>query len=111
MLTTISASDVEKLQAVAKLMGIFQAYSTMLGGQRYVTMSYLKVMLVKINEHIKDTTDDNQMIKGMKQAMRENLNIRYQSEEQKIMITITSMLDVQFKNMRYNSYESHTDTL
>ena len=43
----LSASDVEKLQAVAMLMGIFQAYSIMLGGQRYVTMSYLKVMLVK----------------------------------------------------------------
>ena len=48
----ISASDVEKLQAVAKLMGIFQTYSTMLGGQCYVTMSYLKVILAKINEHI-----------------------------------------------------------
>ena len=53
-------------------MGIFQAYSTMLGGQRYVTISYLKEMLVKINEHIQDTTTDSQMIKCMKQAMRES---------------------------------------
>ena len=27
------------------------------------------------------------------------------------MITITSMLDVRFKNMRYNSHKSHRDTL
>ena len=68
-------------------------------------------MLVKINEHIQGSTDDTQMIKGMNQAMRENLSIRYQSEEQKIMINITSMLDVRFKNMRYNSHKSHRDTL
>ena len=107
----ISTSDLEKLQAVARLMGIFQTYSTMIDGQCYVTMSYLKVMLVKVNEHIKCTTDNSQMIKVVKQVMRENLSIRYQSEEQKIRIDITSMLDVRLKKMRYNSHKSHRDTL
>ena len=90
----LSPYDLERQQAVANLMARFQTFATMLGGDHYVTMSYLKEMLVKINEHIKDTTDDSQMIKGMKQAMRENLSIIYQSEAQKIMIIITSMLEV-----------------
>ena len=51
------------------------------------------------------------MIRGLKQAMRENLSIRYQSEEQKIMINIISMLDVRFKNMRYNTHPSQMETL
>ena len=71
-----NTSDVEQLQAVAMLMGIFQAYSIMLGGQRYVTMSYLKVMLVMINGRIQDTTTDSQVIEGMMKVMRDNLSLR-----------------------------------
>ena len=74
-------------------------------------MSYLKVILAKINRHIQDTETDTPMIKGMKQAMRDNLSLRYTTQEQKIMIDITSMLDVRFKNMRYNTHQSHRDTL
>ena len=68
-------------------------------------------MLVKINDHIKDTTTDITMFKSMKQAMRDNLSLRYTIQEQKIMIDITSMLDVRFKNMRYNTHPSQMETL
>ena len=91
-------------------MGIFQTFAAMLG-DHYVTRSYLKVMLTQINHHIKDTKTDTSMIKVMKHAMRDNLSHRYTIQDQKIMIDITSMLDVQFKILKYNTHPSQMETL
>ena len=59
----------------------FEKFSTMLGGDKYVTMSYLKVMITKIKAHTQENPNDIQMIKEMKEAMRTNLSIRYTSDE------------------------------
>ena len=75
----------------------------MLGGEKYITMSYLEVMLVKIKEHIQETPSDIQIIKDMKKTMRENLLLRYTSEEHKNMLDITSVLDPRLKNKHYNT--------
>ena len=80
--------EINKLHAIANLMTKFEKFSTMLGGDKYVTMSYLKVMLIKIREHIQETTSDIQIIKDMKKTMRDNL-LRYTTEDQKNMLDIT----------------------
>ena len=43
----LSANDLERLQAVAKLMVKFKTFATMLGGEYYAAISYLKVMVVQ----------------------------------------------------------------
>ena len=95
--------EINKLQAIVNLMTKFEKFSTMLGGDKYVTMSYLKVMLIKIREHIQETTSDIQIIKDMKKTMRKNLLLRYTTEEQKNMLDITSVLDPRFKNKHYDT--------
>ena len=80
-------------------------------GDKYVTMSYLKVKVIKIKEHNHETTSDTQMIKDMKKAMRDNLRLRYTSEEQQNMLDITSVLDPRFKNKHYNTSSTVRETL
>ena len=103
--------EINKLQAIVNLMTKFEKFSTMLGGDKYVTMSYLKVMLIKIREHIQETTSDIQIIKDMKKTMRENLLLRYTTDEQKNMLDITSVLDPRFKNKHYNTSSTVRETL
>ena len=56
-------------------MGKLEKFSTMLGRDKYVTMSYLKVMVIKIKDHIQESPSDSQMIKAMKKAMRNNIRL------------------------------------
>ena len=58
--------EINTLQAIANLMTKIEKSSTILGRDKYVTMSNLNVMLVKIREHIQETTSDIQIIKDMK---------------------------------------------
>ena len=102
----LGVTELNKLQAVVKLMRIFLKFSTILGGDKYVTMLYLKVMVIKIKDYIQETPSDSQMIKAMKEAMRDNLRLRYTSKEQQTMLDISSVLDVRFKNRLYNSSAS-----
>ena len=55
----LSVIELNKLKAVADLMGKFEKFSTMLGGDKYVTMSYLKVMVTKLKAHLKVTPSDS----------------------------------------------------
>ena len=67
-------------------MSKIEKFSTMLGGDKYVTMSYLKAMVTKIKAHLEETPSDSQMIKSMKEAMRNNLSLRYNSQEHQTML-------------------------
>ena len=102
-----SLAELQQIVTMSHFLSPLRAYTQLLSGENYPTLSMVKAVL----ENIKDTLKANN-IANMKVLIAKSINKRYATEEQKYLVTLCSMLNPIFKNKSFNfHYPNSTNIL
>ena len=98
----LSSGDLAVVEELLLVLKPFDDATEIVGGEKYPTISIIAPLLHKfINITLKEEESDSPITKEVKEAIREDLTTRYQSDEIQIMLNMAMFLDPRFKSLSF----------
>ena len=86
------------MKELSDLLGVFEAATVVISAQKTSTISFVKPMINSFNAYLNTNETDSFLVKKSKKAIKNDLQTRYQEENLKNLLNITSLLDPRFKD-------------
>ncbi|XP_041093515.1 E3 SUMO-protein ligase ZBED1-like [Polyodon spathula] len=94
----LSWQDTDVLQSLTKSLSPLMAFTDVLSGENYVSVSYVKPVLHLLNNNILAVEeDDTQLAKSIKEKILSYLNLKYSSTDTQDLLDVASLIDPRFK--------------
>ncbi|KAK6489082.1 zinc finger BED domain-containing protein 1-like [Huso huso] len=102
-------TNIATLEDVCKGLGMLNTFTDSLAAESYVTISALKPILHHLtNDLLTEETNDSELAKHMKAAIKDDLIARYSTDNIKKLIDIACFLDPRFKDSFSENVEDIT---
>ena len=96
---SLTWQDKDVLESMNKVLSRLSSLTDILSGDSYVTISSVVPMLALLNNSIlKNCDDDTELTATLKQAVKDDMNSRYNGSEASQLLKIASFLDPRFKS-------------
>ncbi|MGH0144648.1 UNVERIFIED_CONTAM: hypothetical protein FKN15_048501 [Acipenser sinensis] len=101
-------TDIATLENVCKVIGLLNTFIDSLATESCVTVSALKPVHHLTNDLLTEETNDNELVKHMKAAIKDDLIARYSRDIIKKLIDIACFLNPRFKDSFFKNIEDTT---
>ena len=96
---SLTWQDKDVLESMNKVLFRLSSLTNILSGDSYVTISSVVPMIALLNNSIlKNCDEDTELTASLKQAVKDDMNSRYNGSEASQLLKIASFLDPRFKS-------------
>ena len=105
----LQSDDIKIIEKIIQILQPFFQITESVSGESYGTLSSIRPLLYHLlNDALSPTSDDPGVVKQLKEAVKKNLQQRYQSTEVSKLLDVACFLDPCFKELPFLSAEERS---